>query len=338
MLHKPERQARHRNYHEIHAATHAELGARMGELFGRISQAYIEEARESRGWKRTVVAAQPLFDVTAQFFPNLAAELKAYAAAAAIPIAELWALNCEAEVDETVRAHEMCTTVVTNGGMLVAHNEDWDEGAETSICVVKKVLPNVTVLDLHYYDAPLGGNAICVNSHGYVQAINSLSHSDHGIGVPKNVIARWFSDTRNAENDFESLANVPRASGFNHVLANGEGGVFDIECSATHQCLVRPTMPYVHTNHYLTSELAAYEEAEAGDSTFRRYDRACDLVRPQMTVDQIQKLTADEHEPGELSILNPNTIGRVIVDLERRLAKIWLKREKKAGWIDYPLN
>ena len=337
MLHRPQQQLRHRSYHEIIAATHADLGGQLGELFGSISRSYIEEARASSHWIRTVAAARPLFDVTEQFFPNLTAELKAYASAAKVSMAELWALSCEAEADEEASAHEMCTTVVTDSGMLIAHNEDWDETAETSVCVVKKTLPNVTLLGLHYYDAPLGGNAICMNSHGYVQAINSLSHSDRRIGVPKNVVARWLSETSDAKKDFASLAKLPRASGFNHVLVDGKGGVFDIECSASRQCLIRPRLPFVHTNHYLSPEFAACEEAEAGDSTFSRYDRACRRVRPQMTVDQIMKLTADKHEPGELGILNPNTIGRVIVDLERRLAKIWLKREKKAGWIDYPL-
>lgn len=337
MLHDAKQHARHRNFHEIRATTHAELGRQMGELFGPVSRAYIEEARESSRWTRTVAAARPLFDVTEQFFPNLAAEWRAYASAVEVPLAELWALSCEAEADEEARAHEMCTTVVANGGMLIAHNEDWDDTAETSICVVKKSLPNVTVLGLHYYDAPLGGNAISVNSHGYVQAINSLSHSDRRIGVPKNVVARWLSETCDAEKDFASLAKLPRASGFNHVLVSRDGQVFDIESSASRQCLVRPRLPYVHTNHYLSPEFAAYEEAEAGDSTFSRYDRACRRVRPQMTIDEIEELTADKSQGGELSILNSNTIARMIIDVKYRLVRIWLKREKKAGWVDYPL-
>lgn len=309
----------------------------MGELFGPVSRSYIEEARESPRWTQTVAAARPLFDATEQFFPNLAAELRAYASAGGVPLAELWALSCEAEADEEARAHEMCTTVVTNGGMLIAHNEDWDETAATSICVTKKTLPNVTVFGLHYYDAPLGGNAICVNSHGYIQAINSLNHSDHRIGVPKNVVARWLSETCDAESDFASLAKLPRASGFNHVLVSRKGEVFDIECSASRQCLMRPRLPYVHTNHYLSSELAACEDADAADSTFSRYDRACRRVRPQMTIEEIEQLTADKSEGRERGILNPNTIGRMIIDLKGGLAKIWLKREKGAGWIDYPL-
>jgi hypothetical protein len=336
MLLKLARPIHHRNYHEIKAATNAELGERMGEIFGTVSRAYVDEARSRPHWEQTVATAALMFTVTAQHFPNLVVELEAYASAAKVPLAELWALSCEAEASPA--SHEKCTTVVTNDGMLAAHNEDWDEGSERSLCIVKKILPQASVLELLYYDSPLGGNAISVNSHGYVQAINSLNHRDHRIGIPRNVLARWFSETHDVEQDFSALADLPRASGFNHVLVSPAGEVFDIECSAMRQTLARPGSPYVHTNHYLSHDLVHLDDAEPDDSTFRRYARASQLVRPQMTLTDIEHLTADRSAGSEYSIFNANTIARTIVDRKAGIAKIWLKREKRAGWIDYPLD
>jgi hypothetical protein len=336
MLLKPARPIRHRNYHEIRAATNAELGERMGEIFGAVSRAYVDEARKCPHWEQTVATAALMFTVTAQHFPGLMTELEAYATAADVPLPELWTLSCEAEASPVVQ--EKCTTVITNDGMLVAHNEDWDEGSEHSLCIVKKILPDVSVLELLYYDSPLGGNAISVNSHGYVQAINSLNHRDHRTGIPRNVLARWLSETHDVEQDFPALACLPRASGFNHVLVNPVGEVFDIECSALRQTLARPGSPYVHTNHYLSDDLVHLDDTEPEDSTFRRYGRARQLVRPRMTLMEIEHLTADRSAGSEYSIFNANTIARTIVDRKAGIAKIWLKREKRAGWIDYPLD
>ena len=39
-----------------------------------------------------------------------------------------------------------------------------------------------------------------------------------------------------------------------------------------------------------------------------------------------------------MSIFNERTIGRFVIDLENRIAKVWLKREEDLGWLDYPLD
>lgn len=322
----------HRNYHEVRAGNHAELGARLAHLFGAVSRSYVEEARSEPDWRRRVAAADPLLRCSQQYFPNLIAELASYAEVADIPLGELWALNCESETEEH------CTTVVTNDGALIGHNEDWDDDAAADICIVKKSLPHITLFGLHYYDAPLGGTAFSINSHGSIQAINSLSHIDRAQGVPKNVIARWLSESADIERDFRALAALPRASGFNHVIVQAGGQAYDLECTARRQHLARLKLPYAHANHYLASPLLPFEAAEPDDSTFLRYRRACAGMQPRMSMESLGRLMADSGAGKRNSIFNRDTIGRVIVDMSARIARIWLKRETTLGFIDYSLD
>jgi hypothetical protein len=325
---------RHTCYHEVEAGSPAELGAKLGRLFGGLMRESVAEARAQRGWRRKLAIAGEQIAVTRRHFPQYLDELDAYARAAGLPLDHVWVVMCEDELDEM--AAEKCTTVVTNGGRLVSHNEDWDEDSAEAICVLRKTLAGRTTLELHYTNTPLGGSALSVNAHGVVQAINSLSHTDGQIGVPRNVIARWLSDTRDPESDFRRLCELPRSAGYNHVLVGG-GEVLDIECSATRQVMFRPRLPCAHTNHFLSSHLAGLEAAE-GESTYRRYRSACALLKGSMTLAEMFTLNGDTANGKRASIMNRNTIGKVVVDLDARMAHIWLQREAEAGWVAYPLD
>ena len=324
----------HTNYHEVCAENATELGHRMAFLFGDVVHRYLKLARKQKGWRQTIARAWPLWECTVQYFPRYAAELESYASTAEIPLPELWALNCEGDL----ASREKCTTFVTNNGGLIAHNEDWDDESEDAICVVKKRLPTITIFELYYYDAPLGGNAFGINSHGYVHAVNSLQHSDYRVGVPKNITARWLSETRDIVSDFAKMASFPRASGFNHVVVNRDGVVVNIETTATRQRLFHPRLPHVHTNHYLSPEFEPWEEAQSEESSFHRYARACRLLRPEITLDDAVEIVSSTTDGATNSIMNKNTIARVILDLPNDVLKIWLKRERTLGWVRYPLS
>lgn len=326
----------HACYAEVEAASHRELGEALGRKFGAIAREGVDYVRGEGGWKRKVAAAKDLLDRTRAVFPHYVEELEAYAAAAGVPVLHLWVLMVE---DDLGPEHtDKCTTVVTNGGKLVSHNEDWDSDAQDAICVLKKALRGLTTLEIYYYNNVLGGTAITVNSNGYVQAINSLSPADIQPGVPRNVIARWLAETGDVEADVRKLAQMQRSSGYNHVFANTRGELFDLECSATRHVLTRPSSPYAHSNHFLCRELQQLDEGTQEDATIQRYRSACALMKDTMTLDEIVALNGDTSQGKHKSIMNARTIGKVIVDLDQRVARIWLRRERSAGWVDYPLD
>lgn len=326
----------HRNYHEISGDTPHACGHELGRLFGPIVRDYIADAREDGAWQARRRQAQPLLAQTAKFFPAYVEELEAYASAAGLPLIDLWTLSIEDELDDD--GCERCTTIVTNNGRLIGHNEDWDPDAADDICILKKRCAGVTTLELYYYGCPLGGVALSVSSRGLAQAINSLDHTDWQVGVPKLVLARRLSEIRNVDAELGGLLAVPRSSGFAHNLIDRSGRVTLVECTATRHSVHYRDNPSVHTNHMLCPELGRFQGHHEGKSTLRRYGSACDLVRPMMDPQDMSKLLSDQSRGSNSSVFNRNTIARAIVDLDRRTASFWLRRESRKGWIDYSID
>jgi hypothetical protein len=188
-----------------------------------------------------------------------------------------------------------------------------------------------------FYVNSLGGNAISINSHGFVHAVNSLAHGDHQIGVPRNMVARWLSGTKSPENDFWSLARLPRSSGYHHSIVSVDGRIWSIESTATRQTITKPTSPFVHTNHFLT-HLAKYESEDGIRGTRTRYRCASEGVRERMPLESVQELLDDTSEGDKKSIFNDRTIAQMIVDIEQMTAYIWLRREEEKGWVAYPID
>ena len=237
--------SRHRNFHVVEADTNAELGRKLGSKFGGEIDDFVREIRNRRGWKRRLDAAQSLLDAARHHFPAYVEELDAYAQAAGQKPIDIWAMCLEDELDDL--GHEHCTTMVTNGGALVAHNEDWDEDSEDAICILQKSVGALTILELYYYAVPLGGCAFSINSHGYIQAINSLNHRDASAGVPKCIIARHLSETSNPQQDITRLQGIPRSSGYAHTFVGMTGDVTHIESTARKMVVTQPDLPFVHT-------------------------------------------------------------------------------------------
>ena len=326
----------HSNYHEVSGANPVACGREFGRLFGATIRDYIEEERHGKTWKRRRQHADVLLNHTARSFPHYVEELQAYADAARLELLDVWTMSVEDELDG--EGPEKCTTVVTNGGKLIAHNEDWDADSADDICIVKRQCGNTTTLELYYYGTPLGRTALSICSLGYVQAINSLSHSDRQAGVPKIVVARALSEVSEVRGEIDRLLAIPRSSGFAHTLVHRSGQVTSVECTATQHMVSWPKTPFVHTNHTLHPSLAEFVCEPDGRSTFKRYDTACRLARAAMGEADLIRLTSDATSGKTESVLNQNTIARAVIDLDRRVVKFWLKRESKKGWIDYPID
>lgn len=324
----------HANYHEVFGANAAACGRQLGRLFGATVRAYIEDEEGSRHWRRLKADADRYLAVTAKYFPAYVEELQAYADAARVDLLDLWTMS----IGDGLEDAEKCTTVVTNNGRLIAHNEDWDADAVDDICILKRTCGGVTTLELYYYGCPLGGTALSICSRGFVQAINSLNHVDQRVGIPKIVIARRLSELADTKQELPGLLALPRASGFAHTLVDRSGRTTAIECSAKRQSVRRPELPFVHTNHMLDDALCDVQGELDGRSTIDRYNAACALAAPAMDRTALTKLTGDNRRGPINSVLNENTIARAIVDLDRRVASFWLRREPRKGWVDYPID
>ena len=329
--------SRHRAYFEIEAPSYRALGQAQGELFGDFLAATVAEERKSKGWKGLVHQSQIYLAPARRELPHLVEELEGYAEAAGVPVDELWALSLGDELDQD---EDHCTTVVTSstdsGALLVAHNEDWDREARDAICVLKKTVGDLTILEL-FYQNTLGGNSLSINSHGMAQAINTLTHRDWRVGVPRDIVARWMSETDDPGRDFQRLRGMERASGYNHNMVRQDGRMWNIECTAREATLVRPELPFVHTNHF-RGELARLEAEDDRFGSFTRLRQAELGVQETMTREELLELMGDRSHGPEKSLLNERTIARALLEPERMELHVWLLREAEKGWVSYAID
>ena len=107
------------------------------------------------------------------------------------------------------------------------------------------------------------------------------------------------------------IKNVSRASGFNHVLAQGEE-VRNIEIAGDSIGIQKVNeKPYVHTNHYLTEELKSLEKFHTKSSE-ERYRRANELLKDNLTVSDIKSILSDTQNKDYPICRADETIGSAI--------------------------
>lgn len=322
----------HTNFYTIEAKNNFELGLSMGEKFGGIVRGIINEHKQESGWAYKTKRARKYINVTKKYFSQYFEELEGYAKAANVDFLDLWTANLE---DEEV--NDKCTTIITNGGKLVSHNEDWNKDSANSICLLLKTVGKVSVVEIFYFNT-LGGNSISINSHGFISTVNSLVHSNQRVGIPRNIICRWLSETKNPDEDFRKLKNLPRGLGYNFNIANEKGKIWNIECTSEKVSLINPRSPFVHSNHYLSNELKFYEMNDNASGTFERYEVARSKVKNRMSVKEIMELTNDKSKGDIKSIMNERTIAKVVINMGDLTANVWMLRENNKGWIEYNLN
>lgn len=325
---------RHDNYFTFQAENTYDLGLQLGAHFKDAVQSKMNRIVRNDAWALKLKRSLEYLSATKEYFPHYVQEITGYARGAEVDFLEFWTQSLEDEFEFYQEDH--CTSIVTNEGKLISHNEDWANDAAHDICVLQKTIGSLTILELNYFHT-LGGNSASINSSGHIHLINTLTHNDWQVGIPRNVIARFMSETQDPLNDFKKLTSLKRATGYNHNIIGMDGKLWNIESTAREQIMVEPASPFVHTNHYLSEQLKPLE-AEKAATTFRRYQVARETVRPHMSEQELMQLVSDTSQGPDLSIFNERTIARIIVDLEQRRAKIWLRREAAKGWVEYPFD
>lgn len=321
----------HKNYFEVEACDHFDLGFQLGKLFQEHVHASLRELKNSHSYSKSLSAAQKYFSIVQKYIPSAAQEVEGYAKGAKVKVIEMFLLAIEDEF--STQKSGRCTTMVTNRGKLIGHNEDWDIWAKDSLCLLRKKIKDTSILEF-FYLSTLGGNSISYSSHRLLQAINSVSHCDVQPGIPKNIISRWLQESRDIENDLERLGALPRSSGHHHLLANDKN-IYSVELSAREKDIRPVKSPFAHTNHYLgpLKEL----ECEEIDFSYDRYRCATKYLQEYMSERELRFLMESSEQGAQKSLYNERTIGQMIINCDTNEAKVWMAREKERGWVTYPL-
>lgn len=326
---------RHTHYYRVKAQSHFELGYKLGKLFKAPSLDTYHAILKQISIKKPILNhAKTFLQLTQDRFPHYIEELNGYAKGIDVDFASYWLVFLNEELDVYP---EKCSTVITNNGSLVGHNEDFDDHFKKRITVLEKTIGYVSVLELFYYTS-LGGTSCSINSHGYAQTINTLNHTDQRIGIPRNVIGRWLSETKNIVSDYSQMIHLVRSMGYCHNFAHTTKGISYIESSAHSAHLQEASSPHIHTNHYLT-HLRTYEEKEGEPGNSEdRFQLACSRAKAFMTVDEMKQLLENITSLSSNKERQSETIARVVIDLHNKDWWCWLAREQAKGWIRYPIH
>jgi isopenicillin-N N-acyltransferase-like protein len=311
------------------SGTHREVGRQIGEA-GRDIIVWGVDAYASRfeglagfGFSEAVERARGYLKVAEDYVPQAVDQLRGLAEAANVPFEQLLALNCSEEF--TCQADrswppEHCTSfaVVAGGRAVAGHNEDWYP-EETHAQTVRIVRVTGGGSEARYisagpaYNLPLTG----VTAAGFSSAANTVYYRDERVGVPNNLLLTGVLGQPDLERVKELLTQAPRARGSNHLLCDARGRVWDIETSGERWAVMDGSPPpteaaasgasalFVHTNHYVSPELAPGDASRSEGSPVRR-ERALRILLEGLEagddlVEAGQRVLCD-HENAPLSI------------------------------------
>ena len=233
--------------------------------------------------------------VVEEHLPWVVEELDGVADGAEIDRDAVFAASIEELASSSV-APVRCTdvAVVEDDRILVAHTNDEDAEDGDDAAAIEWRIPGEPVV------FSLGtGPWISVgwNDAGLSLTGNELAPNDERVGIPRLLQVRDTLTRRTLDEAIDAVLHPARASAYNWVLAHPDGGVLNIEGSATAAETTRPgpNGTLVHTNHYLCHSMRPYQRDIDARRSERRQVRAEELVRTERR--DLRAILSD-HEGG----------------------------------------
>jgi isopenicillin-N N-acyltransferase like protein len=277
------------------AGTHGEVGAQVGrasaEAVARIAAAMTPAQ---------VDAARAYREVTERELPWLVEELDGVAEGAGANRLAVFAAGIE-ELDTGGEGDGACSDLVarppasTDGHLWVAHNNDLSPEVEPDIVATEWRVPGDPVV----FTIGIGPwISVGFNSAGLALTGNEVSPNDNRIGIPRLLHVRDILRRRTLDEAVEAALSPHRASSYNTILSHRDGGVVNVEGSATDAELIRPGPDgtLAHTNHYVSSRMLPYEgdpEYAAGSAV--RYRRALEWLAPGQITEHVMRRALQDH-------------------------------------------
>jgi len=280
----------------VHAAgTHAEVGAQIGSAS---ASAVLRSAAAMS--TAQIEAARPYREVTERELPWLVEELDAVAAGAGADRLAVFAAGIE-ELDTGGEGEGACSDMVArppasvDGHLWVAHNNDLSPAVEPDLVATEWRVPGDPVV----FTIGIGPwISVGFNSAGLALTGNEVSPNDNRIGIPRLLHVRDILRRRTLDEAVEAALNPHRASSYNTILSHRDGGVVNVEGSATEAELIRPGAggTLAHTNHYVSAKMLPFEgdpEYAAGSAV--RYRRALEWLAPGQITEHVLRRALQDH-------------------------------------------
>ena len=328
-----------------------DVGRAMREQLQEVAaSSRAELGRAAEGDLRATIA--PYLDATEQQAPEIVAELGGMAEGSGVPFETLFAVNAAAELNQAIGNFE-CTVVgitpagTADGHVLLAHNEDATADWGGFAYVVKAAPDGLPGFAAFTYAGLLLHQGL--NTAGLASVGNALYARDARPGVPKLFQYRRALVETTIEGAIRVATDPARAFGNNHLFANAEGDIYDVEVSGGCWALLHAGNRFLaHANHFVSDELAHLDrDDDLLNSCLRqgRVERLVDSAWGTLTADALKGVMADhsnyprsvcKHHAPE-SELEYGTIGSVVIDLTARALWACAGNPCRAVWREVQL-
>ncbi len=209
---------------------------------------------------------------SASRFPQVWAELAAFAAGAAVPFEDLALLNFRGDLGPVAGGIGCSDLAWRRERSVIGHNED---GAPENVgqCALLTLalddLPSVTAF---WYPGFLPSNAFAVTGDGLVWSIDHLPVAAPGDGAGRHVVGRGLQRAaRTVDEAIDYLRTNPSAGGFAYTIGDQTGRIVCVEAAAGCHAVVEvgpgPGPLLWHTNH--GRYLPGCEPSPGGNSVAR---------------------------------------------------------------------
>ncbi|MBN1618502.1 hypothetical protein JW887_04115 [Candidatus Dojkabacteria bacterium] len=325
----------HKFYFEFEADTSYKLGFQMGCKFSEEFKKTKDSRKQLSGPKREEY--EKLLKISTKYYPEYIEEMEGYAKGAGVELFDIW----QSSIDDSY--FEKCSTAVMDNGNKVLHMEDGNHPTRTELCIVKRKTPQITKLELFYYNT-LGGDACGVTSNGLVFTINTLHNTDQQDGIPINIFTRRISDCKNIDEVKHVFDTIHCNSGYNFNLIffnknRKSVKAYNVESSATDYVVSEIKTPFIHTNHYLTKlkkfEALKFNHPVNSTASIRRFEFLKNNFEDNLADSKIKKLTNEIYHHKKTDLHYYHTDARCLFDLKKGKVSIFLEREQSKGWVEY---
>jgi isopenicillin-N N-acyltransferase like protein len=311
----------------------------VGEQIGRGTADVVR--RDVAGYSpEQIAAARPYREVTARELPWLVEELDGVAEGAGVDPLAVFAASVEelgppdsgAGGSGTVgKCSDLvaCAPATPDGHLWVAHNNDLGPDEEADLVAIEWRVPGDPVV----FTVGIGPwISVGFNAAGLALTGNEIAPNDNRVGIPRLLQVRDMLRRRTLDEAVAAALHPHRASSYNNVLSHRDGGVVNVEGSATDAELIRPTPAgtLAHTNHYVSERMLRYEgDVEYARRSEVRYRRALQWLAPGVITPALLRQALSDHTGA------PDSLCRHLGEGSESKTVFWCIADVTEGEITY---
>lgn len=284
----------------------------------------------------------PSVEATERNGPGIVAKLRGMAVGAAVPLAKLSAANAAVELPQAVggvgrTSAAVITAGTADGHVLVAHDEDAAAGWDDFAYLIKAQATGGTAFVAVAYAGLLlhpgenGSGLACVDKAIYGRDVHP--------GIPTLFPYRRILAETTIEGAIRVGIEPNRAFGNNHLLANADGGVYDVEASGRCWALLDGGNRFLaHAKRFTSDELRPLDTDEDRLNSCPRYgrvERLIDRGRGKLTVEPLRGVFGN-HSNGPRSFCAHHGAEGVFADCTIASGVIDATSRALCGCAGYP--